>query len=79
MLTTELSAIQRNSVESARLAAAMAEFEMRGGEVRQVGVFRPEPKPPRKSWIDPDTVLKRKGVLFTRAERFRLRKLAEAI
>ena len=79
MMTTELSAIQRNSVESARLAAAMAEFANRGGEVRQVGLFRPEPKPPRRDWVDPETVLKRKGVLFTRAERFRLKKLTEAI
>jgi hypothetical protein len=79
MMTTELSFIQRNAVESARLAAAMAEFETRGGQVRQVGVFKPQPAPPRKDWVDPDTVLKRRGVQLTRAERFRVRAMAEAI
>lgn len=79
MMTTELSAIQRNAVESQRLAAAMAEFERRGGSVRQVGVFKPEPAPPRRDWIDPETVLKRKGVVLTRAERFRVRAMAEAV
>lgn len=79
MMTTELSAIQRNSVESARLAAAMAEFEMRGGEVRQVGVFKPEPKPMRRNWVDPETVLNRKPPVMSRRDRNALRKMAAAI
>ena len=79
MMTTELSAIQRNSIESARLAAAMAEFERRGGQVAKVSGFQRQPAPPRKDWIDPDTVLKRKGVQLTRAERFRVRAMAGAL
>ncbi|MCF5708935.1 hypothetical protein GIV19_16765 [Pseudomonas syringae] len=38
-MTTELSAIQRNQVESARLAEAMAEFQKRGGVVEALPGF----------------------------------------
>lgn len=79
MVTTELSFIQRNSVESARLAALMEDFERRGGEVRQVGVFEFSPKPPRKHWIDPETVLKRKPPVMSRRDRNALKAMAEAL
>ncbi len=39
MMTTELSAIQKNGVESARLAEAMAEFQNRGGVVEALPGF----------------------------------------
>lgn len=39
MMTTELSAIQRNQAESARLAEAMAEFQKRGGVVEALPGF----------------------------------------
>ncbi|WP_024683691.1 hypothetical protein [Pseudomonas syringae] len=48
MMTTELSAIQRNSVQSSRLAAAVCEFQRNGGAVRDLGSFRVAPRPPRK-------------------------------
>ncbi|WP_116828848.1 hypothetical protein [Pseudomonas syringae] len=48
MMTTELSAIQRNSVQSSRLAAAVCEFQRSGGAVRDLGSFRVAPRPPRK-------------------------------
>lgn len=79
MVTTELSFIQRNSVESARLAALMEDFERRGGEVRQVGVFELSHKPPRKDWIDPDTVLKRKAPVMSRRDRNALKAMAEML
>ncbi|RMP29858.1 hypothetical protein [Pseudomonas coronafaciens] len=76
MMTTELSAIQRNSVESERLAAAIAEFERKDGKIQQVGVFKPEPPPKRRDWIDPATVLNRKPPAMSRRERNTLRKMA---
>ncbi|PIO96026.1 hypothetical protein CBI55_03625 [Pseudomonas syringae] len=48
MMTAELSAIQRNSVQSSRLAAAVCEFQRSGGAVRDLGSFRVAPRPPRK-------------------------------
>ncbi|WP_439851121.1 hypothetical protein ACTACG_07175 [Pseudomonas syringae] len=48
MMTTELSAIKRNSVQSSRLAAAVCEFQRSGGTVRDLGSFRVAPRPPRK-------------------------------
>lgn len=79
MVTTELSFIQRNSAESARLSALMEDFERRGGEVSQVGVFEFSPKPPRKNWIDPETVLKRKAPVMSRRDRNALKAMAEAL
>ncbi|MCF5227408.1 hypothetical protein [Pseudomonas syringae] len=79
MVTTELSFIQRNSVESARLAALMEDFERRGGEIRQVGVFELSQKPPRKSRVDPETVLKRKEPVMSRRDRNALKAMAEAL
>lgn len=79
MMTTETSAIQRNAIESQRLAAAMAEFERRGGQVRQVGTFKPEPAPPRKNWIDPDTVLVRRRRTLTPSERDAIRRMAVSL
>lgn len=48
MISLELSSIQHNSAESARLAAAMAEFERSGGRVRNLGSFSIAAKPLRK-------------------------------
>jgi hypothetical protein len=79
MMTTELSFIQRNAAESQRLAEAMAEFERRGGKVAQVNTFSHSPKPPRKDWIDPETVLHRKPSGLRRAERVMLRQMAGAL
>lgn len=79
MMTTELSAIQRNQIESARLAHAVAEFEKRGGQVIQAGEFNPKQPRRRSEWIDPATVLNRKGAFLGRAERDRLRIMAESL
>lgn len=80
MISLELSSIQHNRVESARLAQAMAEYERRGGNITQGACFTGKPIPPkRRVWIDPETVLKRKPPRISAAERKRLRQMAEAI
>jgi len=79
MVTTELSFIQRNSVESARLAALMEDFEQRGGQVEQVDTYKPGLPPLRRDWIDPDTVLKRKDPVMSRRDRNALKAMAEAL
>ncbi|MCD5994195.1 hypothetical protein KDX38_10800 [Pseudomonas sp. CDFA 602] len=50
MMTTELSAIQRNSIESNRLAAAMAEFMSKGGTVEVLQGFVNRPRPEAKAY-----------------------------
>jgi hypothetical protein len=79
MVTTELSAIQRNAAESQRLAQAMAEFQNRGGKIAQVAGFTPSPAPRRTDWVDPETVLRRKPSGLRRAERVMLRQMAGAL
>lgn len=79
-VSLELSSIQHNRVESARLAQAMAEYESRGGGITQGACFTSKPVPPkRRDWVDPETVLKRKPSRISAAERKRLRQMAEAI
>jgi len=80
MISLELSSIQHNRVESARLAQAMAEYESRGGGITQGACFTGKPVPPkRRDWVDPETVLKRKPRPMSLVERRRLRQMAEAI
>jgi hypothetical protein len=79
-VSLELSSIQHNRGESARLAQAMAEYESRGGRVQQGTCFTGTPIPPkRRDWVDPETVLKRKPPRISAAERKRLRQMAEVI
>jgi hypothetical protein len=80
MISLELSSIQHNRVESARLTQAMAEYESRGGGITHGACFTGKPIPPkRRDWVDPETVLKRKPRPMSLAERRRLRQMAEAI
>lgn len=79
MISNHLSMIERNCSETARLAAAMAEFESRGGQVARMGGFSGHPIPPARSdKVDPDTILKRRRPSPTQAERKIFRRLAEA-
>ncbi|WP_163000008.1 hypothetical protein [Pseudomonas viridiflava] len=50
MMTTELSAIRRNSIESNRLAQAMAEFTSKGGTVEVIEGFVSKPRPEPKAY-----------------------------
>ncbi len=79
MMTTELSAIQRNSVESARIAVAVSEFLSRDGKIQTVGVVNIDLHPKRRDWIDPETVLKRKPPVMSRRDRNTLREMAESL
>jgi hypothetical protein len=79
-VSLELSSIQHNRGESARLAQAMAEYERRGGRVQQGTCFTGTPIPPkRRDWVDPETVLKRKTRNISPAGRKQLRQMAEAL
>jgi len=79
-VSLELSSIQHNRGESARLAQAMAEYESRGGRVQQGTCFTGTPIPPkRRDWVDPETVLKRKTRNISPAGRKQLRKMAESL
>ena len=79
-ISLELSSIQHNSVESARLAQAMAEYESRGGSITKGACFTGKPIPPkRRDWVDPETVLKRKTRHISPAGRKQLRQMAEAL
>ncbi|EGH49043.1 hypothetical protein PSYPI_44536, partial [Pseudomonas syringae pv. pisi str. 1704B] len=44
-MTTELSAIQANSIKSYDLSQAVSEFQRSGGQVRDLGSFRVAPRP----------------------------------
>lgn len=80
MISMELSSVQHNRVESARLAQATAEYEARGGRITQGACFTGTPVPAkRRDWVDPETVPKRKPRPMSLADRKRLRKMTEAV
>lgn len=80
MISFSLNQEAANRMESARLAAAMAEFEGRGGRIQQGSCFTGTPIPPkRRDWIDPETVLKRKTRVISPAGRKQLRAMANAL
>jgi hypothetical protein len=80
MISTNLSAVKENQPRSAKLAAAIAAFEARGGHIAAApGFFGTPVAPGRSTEIDPSTVLKRRRKLPTTAERRVLRELAEAL
>jgi len=80
MISLELSSIQHNRVESVRLGQAMAEYEARQGKITYGECFTGKPIPPkRRDWVDRETVLKRKQLRISAAERKRLRQMAEVI
>ena len=80
MISTNLSAVKENAPRSAKLAAAIAAFEARGGHIAPAPGFFGQPVPaPRSDRIDPETILKRRRKMPTATERRLLRELAEAL
>lgn len=80
MISTNLSAVKGNQPASARIAAAIAVYEFRGGQVfKAPGAPDNPPPPPRSQRIDPETILKRRRKMPTATERKLLRELAEAL
>lgn len=78
MISFSLNPDAQNRIKSAELAAAVAEFESRGGQILQGECFTGNPIPPkRRDWIDPDTVLKRRPRVLSAAERGRLQRSTE--
>ncbi|SEU10177.1 hypothetical protein [Pseudomonas graminis] len=80
MISLNLSAVKENEETSARIAAAIAAFEARGGQFHFAPGFYGKPKPPARSQtVDPSTVLKRRRKKPTATECITFRELAEAL
>lgn len=80
MISLNLNAVRAKQTESDRIAAATADFWARpGGTFRELPPVRMEPKPARREWVDPGTVLKRRPKPISAADRKALRKMADSI
>lgn len=80
MISLNLSAVKENEERSARIAAAIAAFEARRGELAIAPGFYGKPRPSARSLpVDPSTVLYRRRKKPTTAERRVFRELAEAL
>lgn len=80
MISLNLNAVRAKQTESDEIAIAMADFWKRpGGNFKELPPVRMVPKPPRRDWVDPETILKRKPRKLTLAERRALRKMTEAL
>jgi hypothetical protein len=80
MISLNLNAVKENEETSARIAAAIAAFEARGGQFHYAPGFFGKPKPTARSQtVDPSTVLKRRRNKPTATERQVFRELAEAL
>jgi len=80
MISFGLSAVKENQSKSANLAAAIAEFERRGGLIAKAPGFGGNLIPAvRSTKVDPDTILKRRRKALTFTERKLLREIAEAV
>ena len=80
MISNHLSLVEQHRQDAYSISERTAEFLAAGGTVAQLPSPPRKPlPPPRSTKIDPDTILKRRKPLITRAEREALRKLAEAL
>ncbi|MDH1260372.1 hypothetical protein N5C62_22140 [Pseudomonas atacamensis] len=80
MISLNLNAVREKQTESERIAAAMADFWTRpGSNFKELPPVRMKPKPARRDWVDPETVLKRRPKPISAAERKALRKMADSL
>ncbi|RIJ09904.1 hypothetical protein DXT77_15800 [Pseudomonas sp. 91RF] len=80
MISLNLNAVRAKQTESDEIAAAMADFWKRpGGSFKELPTARMKPRPARRDWIDPETVLKRRPKPISAADRKALRKMADAL
>ncbi|MFK3971149.1 hypothetical protein ACI2KS_10525 [Pseudomonas sp. NPDC087358] len=80
MISLNLSTVKEKEVESERLAAALNDFWTRpGGSFQVIESFQSKPRPARRDWIDPATVLHRKRRPLSQTERKRLKAMAAGI
>jgi hypothetical protein len=80
MISLNLHAVQVKQAESEKIAAAMAEFwSAPGRSYTIVPPGKPIPRPERRDWVDPETVLKRKSRIISPAGRKQIRQMTEAL
>ncbi|NHX01544.1 hypothetical protein [Pseudomonas koreensis] len=80
MISLNLNAVRAKQTESDEIAAAMADFWARPGSTfKELPPVRMQPRPARRDWIDPETVLKRRPKLISAADRKTLRKMADSL
>jgi len=77
MISLNLNAVREKQTESDEIAAAMADFWTRpGASFKELPAVRMKPRPARRDWVDPETVLKRRPKPISAADRKALRKMA---
>ncbi|MDD1011558.1 hypothetical protein M5G27_29290 [Pseudomonas shahriarae] len=80
MISLNLNSVRAKQTESDEIAAAMAEFWTRpSGTFKELPPVRMKPRPGRRDWVDPETVLKRRRKPISAADRKALRKMADSI
>lgn len=80
MISNHLSLVEQHRQDAYSISERTVEFLAAGGTVAQLPSPPRKPlPPPRSTKIDPETILKRRKLPLTRAERNALRKLAEAL
>jgi hypothetical protein len=80
MISLNLNAVRAKQTESEQIAAAMADFWTRpGGTFQELPPARTKPRPTRRDWVDPETVLKRRPKPISAADRKALRKMADSL
>jgi hypothetical protein len=80
MISLNLNAVRAKQTESDEIAAAMADFWARpGGTFKELPPVRMKPRPSRRNWVDPETILKRRPKPISAADRKALRKMADSI
>ncbi|WP_455923315.1 hypothetical protein [Pseudomonas putida] len=70
---------QTYSTRMAEIEAAKAEFFARGNQPQVLATYEFKPEPPRRAWVDPETVLKRKSMRITRDQRRILKQMADSL
>lgn len=80
MISNHLSLVEHNRPQAESISEKIAQYLAAGGHIAELPSPPRNPlPPPRSTRIDPETVLKRKPVPLTLAERRALRKMAEAL
>lgn len=80
MISLNLNAVRAKQTESDEIAAAMTDFWARPGSTfKELPPVRMEPRPARRDWVDPETVLKRRPKPMSAADRKALRKMADSL
>jgi hypothetical protein len=80
MISLNLNAVRAKQTESDRIAAAMADFWTRpGGSFKELPATRIKPRPARRDWVGPETVLERRPKPISAVDRKALRKMADSL